>query len=372
MIESSLYPSYRELYQYNPVFARKKVIEVYRITRKQSLTASIVKTNRCVVREILRRYERGGEQGLQNRSRRPQHSPRRTPLHIEGIILSERKKTGFGRDRIARNLSERGIVVSPSTVRYVLQRYGASAKYKRSRYRKRQRFYDFEHLHPLEHFEVDLKEIYDQSTLSHEAIAHGRSLHIPPYQWTAIDVKTRVRFLSYSYEKSFSNGLAFMLTVIYFVRMLGIRHQITLQTDNGQEFGGTSVDKLEYLNRQIFGPLHARLIHIPKGKKEWNAFVERSHQTDDNEFYIPQLELCQDVREFFWRAMRWQWVYNTKRRHSTIMMTPMQKLLSYRKVPKYGAIFPIMNLDTIGANMHLFFPNKSQSSGGDVLTKDQI
>jgi hypothetical protein len=37
------------------------------------------------------------------------------------------------------------------------------------------------------------------------------------------------------------------------------------------------VDKLEYLNKQIFGPLNVRLIHIPKGKKEWNAFVERSH-----------------------------------------------------------------------------------------------
>ena len=63
MIESLLYPSYRELYRYNPVFARKKVIEVYRLTRKQSLTASIVKTNRCVVREILRRYERGESRG---------------------------------------------------------------------------------------------------------------------------------------------------------------------------------------------------------------------------------------------------------------------------------------------------------------------
>ena len=53
-------------------------------------------------------------------------------------------------------------------------------------------------------------------------------------------------------------------------------------------------------------------------------------------------------------------------------MTPMQKLLSCRKVPKSVAIFPVMNLDTIGANMHLFFPNKSQPSGGYVLTKDLL
>lgn len=81
------------------------------------------------------------------------------------MIITERNKTGYGRDRIARNLTEKGIPVKPSTVRNVLRRYKASAKYKISKYRKKQRFYDFEELYPLEHFEVDLKEIYDQSTL---------------------------------------------------------------------------------------------------------------------------------------------------------------------------------------------------------------
>lgn len=84
-------------------------------------------------------------------------------------------------------------------------------------------------------------------------------------------------------------GLIFMMSIIYFLRALGLTHEITLQTDNGEEFGGKSVNKLDYLNRAIFGPLNTKLIHIPKGKKEYNAFVERSHQTDDNEFYIPQL-----------------------------------------------------------------------------------
>jgi hypothetical protein len=57
-------------------------------------------------------------------------------------------------------------------------------------------------------------------------IRHARAINVPPYQWTAIDIKTRLRFLSYSYEKSFSNGLSFMLTIIYFLRILGITHRI--------------------------------------------------------------------------------------------------------------------------------------------------
>jgi putative transposase len=372
MIDLSLYPSYRELYQKDPMFAREKVIEVYKKTQNKSLTAKIFRTNRSVVKRIIKRYELQGQDGLKNRSKRPKTSPTRTPLHIEAIIVAQRKKTGYGRDRIARNLGQRGVDVKPSTVRYVLRRYKLGAKYKRNKYRKKQRFYDFEELYPLQHFEVDLKEIYDQSTLSYETITHATEINIPPYQWTAIDVKTRIRFLSYSYEKSFANGLAFMLTVIYFLRMLGITHTITLQTDNGQEFGGTSIDKLHYLNKDIFEPLNSRLIHIPKGKKEWNAFVERSHQTDDNEFYIPQLELCQDVKEFFWRAMRWQWVYNTKRNHSTIKMTPMEKLLSYREVPKYASVFPVMNLEAIGTNLQIFFPQNTQSTGAHLLTNDQF
>jgi transposase len=371
VVDLSLYPRYKELYQQAPLFARKKVVEVYQQTNNKSLTARLFKTHLCVVRQIIQRFEREGEEGLKNRSQKPKHSPNKTTLSIEGMILIEREKTGYGRDRIARNLSARGIPVKPSTVRYVLKRYQASAKYKRSRYRKKQRFYDFEELHPLEHFEVDLKEIYDPFTLSEQAIQHAKAIHIPLYQWTAIDIKTRLRFLSYSYEKTFSNGLVFLLTLLYFLRMLGMEHPITFQTDNGEEFGGKSVDKLEYLNREMLEPLQARLIHIPKGKKEWNAFVERSHQTDDNEFYIPQLELCQDAKEFFWRAMRWQWVYNTKRRHSTIQMTPMEKLLSYRKVPKYVAIFPVTNLDTFGGNIDIFFPKNIQPTGADVLTYDQ-
>jgi len=55
---------------------------------------------------------------------------------------------------------------------------------------ERRRFYDFDALYPLSHFEVDLKEIYDKGTLSEESITRASKLNIPPYQWTFIDVKT--------------------------------------------------------------------------------------------------------------------------------------------------------------------------------------
>jgi len=157
------------------------------------------------VRKVVRRREERGEEGLKGLSRRPKHSPRKTSTAVEALIVAERKKTGYGRERIARLLRERGVEVSPFTVRYVLRRYKLRVKYKRSRYRRRNRFYDFEALYPLQHFQVDLKEVYDATTLSGQTLHWAKRLNIPPYQWTAIDVKTRLRFISYSYEKTFTN-----------------------------------------------------------------------------------------------------------------------------------------------------------------------
>jgi len=357
MNQEILYPSYRELLKADKIMARKFIIQTYQKTGNISEVARIFKTTRKTVRQIIKRYGAKGEAGLVDLSRRPKSSPKKTATHIEGIIIAEREKTGYGRERIARNLRERGIEVKESTIRYVLKRYKLTGKYKRSRYRKKVRFYDFESLHPLEMFQVDLKEIYDRTTLSKEAIKHAEELEIPLYQWTAIDVKTRIRFLSYSYTKSFTNGLLFMMSIIYFVRKFGMNHHITLQTDNGEEFGGKSPNKLEYLNREIFHPLNSSLFHIPVGKKEYNAFVERSHQTDDNEFYIPQIERCESKEEFFDRGLRWEWFYNTKRIHSTIGMTPYKKLCSHLKVPKESCLFPVMNLDNMTSLIQTYFKN---------------
>jgi len=49
---------------------------------------------------------RGG--GAQGPNAPVQHSPRRTPLSLEVAIVAERKKTGYGPDRIARLLQARG------------------------------------------------------------------------------------------------------------------------------------------------------------------------------------------------------------------------------------------------------------------------
>src|ERR1700675_3333615 len=75
-----------------------------------------------IPRQILsgwwKRYQQGGVEGLQPRSRRPQRSPRRVATGIERGILQIRRR-GLGPARIA---LETG--VSPATVYRVLVRHG--------------------------------------------------------------------------------------------------------------------------------------------------------------------------------------------------------------------------------------------------------
>jgi hypothetical protein len=75
--------------------------------------------------------------------------------------------------------------------------------------------------------------------------------------------------------------------------------------------------------------------------------VERSHQTDDNEFYSPQIERCSDLKEFYFRALKWEFMYNTKRHHPTLGMTPFRKLTMERKISKLVALFPVVQLEKL-------------------------
>jgi transposase InsO family protein len=68
---------------------------------------------------------------------------------------------------------------------------------------------------------------------------------------------------------------------------------------------------------------------IRKGQPQDNAYVERSHGTDDTELYIPWLTSVKTEREFLGRMCWWQQTYNLARPHSGRAMndrTPYEKL----------------------------------------------
>lgn len=113
----------------------------------------------------LKRYQQSGEQGLQDQSRRPRHSPSRTAPEMEAQVLALREETGWGGRKIARVLKDRGLVnvPHPNTVTDILRRYD---KLDEEEAEKHQAFKRFERDHANELWQMDFK--------GHFALVAGR------------------------------------------------------------------------------------------------------------------------------------------------------------------------------------------------------
>lgn len=144
--------------------------------------------------------------------------------------------------------------------------------------------------------------------------------HLPSgkYQYTAIDVFSRLRCIR-AYDKatmqSSINFICYVLKYFSFTVKL-------IQTDNGPEFQKEFVKHLEGI-----GLAHQYIwIHTP----DQNGCVERSHRTDQDEFYnlidLNSLSLNELNREI----LLWNQKYNQKRLHWALnWKTPEQFLKLY-------------------------------------------
>jgi hypothetical protein len=132
---------------------------------------------------------------------------------------------------------------------------------------------------------VDVKDIRDKRALGTALCDHLAKRGLPRYQWTAVDGLTRLRAAcGRSHRINRSNGLAFLALILLHLRALGIDRKVTFQTDWGQEFGGDNPEQVAQLSAKFLAPLGGELSRYPKGCKEYNGRVERSHRADDEEW----------------------------------------------------------------------------------------
>lgn len=131
------------------------------------------------------------------------------------------------------------------------------------------------------------------------------------YQFTAIDVLTKRRVLEVSTRCS-SHAAARFLRICLREFSFPLR---AVQADNGPEFQGAFTRELQ-----------ARGITQYFGDPRWprcQSYVERSHRTDDEEFYA-QGNLRSTVTAFRPLLKAWQEAYNTERPHAALRyLTPM-------------------------------------------------
>lgn len=291
--------------------------------------------------------------------------PNRTPLHIEELVVELAKKTNLGPHRLSVLLKPSyRISLSPYTIRNILRRHGVYCRKYKSVNGNRRYAANLAEFRPFEFWQIDTKHIADQSALPPEAYAAIFKNKLPQYQFTAIDIKTRLRFIAYAYSPSFTNGLAFLLLVASWLRAFGVNRHLFFQTDNGAEFGGTASSRKRLMMQSfIFDPLNVSLLNIPPGQKQANSYVERSHRTDDEEFYALNLSLSTSLRSFLRMAQNWICHYNFTRPHFGSNMagnTPVEAIQRYHCLchPAIAAM-PVVILDRLAVHIGDLF-NLSQ------------
>ena len=347
MLALTLTEAYQLTHQEGKVILRLRIVDTWKECGSLRETARRLSISRNTVRKWVRRYQESGEAGLMDRSRRPHHSPRRTPPEVEEQVLSLNRERGWGRKRIAHALG-----LPEGTVRHILRRHLGEGRRKR---KKRRMFYPahwaWEEGEPFRLAQVDTKDILDKGTLGTRLWDHLRKHRLPRYQWTFLEGRTRFRFLAYSHRLSVVNGLCFVALVMSWLRAWGIDVEVQWQEDWGPEFGGENPEHLAKLDERYYRPFGAKLRRAPKGRKGYQGRVERSHRTDDEEFYLPCLGRVRTVEGFLRRAQGWQYYYNVERPHFGVGMngkSPLEKLRELGwDLPDKFACFPVILLDEV-------------------------
>ena len=314
---------YKTLREVNAATARLAVLEYLKTNgRNISDAARTFDINRSVVYDILRKEAEGD---LDDRSRAPIGQPNKTPPEIEQKVIEAKNKTRLGPKRLSLYLSKyEAIKVPAGTIRHILRRNKHRLTYPRGRTRhqkKKREFVDWYSAKCFEVVQVDVKYIRDQKALTKQEIIHLDQCGIPNYQWGAMDVNSRFKLIAYSRERSWTNGLCFYLWVISWLRSHGVTVEIVFTVDNGEEFGGKSWLKMKELRKLLSG-FGCRLIQNHKGHPEENAHLERSHLTDDREFYQLRALSIHSEQDLLDEATGYIYYYNNVREHSSLDYQP--------------------------------------------------
>jgi transposase len=315
---TGIHLDYQELRKTSPKAARQAILSILKSTHGNiTETARILTITRKTIYKALRKKNEGS---LDDSSRAPHTVANKTAEAIEQSVVILKTKTNYGPDRLYDELIETaGIDLSIHTIRNIVRRNRDKIKSKRHKPKKAapRQFVDWYTARAFEIVQIDLKHIVDQKALSEEQISHIYAHDLPLYQWGALDVRSRFKLIGYSTEKTWTNGLCWFLWVTSWLRSHGVTCQIIYTVDHGVEFGGDCWWKIADLKKLLSG-FGCKLIQNHKKCPQENAQLERSHRTDDDEFYIPRILHISNRESFFTEAMNYIYYYNNVRKHSSL------------------------------------------------------
>ena len=259
-------------------------------------------------------YKKGGDRGLELKSTRPRTNPKETPIRIKERIIELRKKKKQCSLKIQWDLKEEGIAIHYQTIQKIIKAEGLTRQY---RTRKIKCDYVRIPLKKGELVELDVKYVPER--------IKGRRY----YQFTAIDCATRWRCLKAYDDASTFAAIKFLRKL---VRVADFKVQ-AVKTDNGSCF----TNRYTGYNKST-DPLNPRLhafdilcneLKVPHylidpGKPQQNAFVERSHRTDQEKFY--EENKFRTFEELKYKLRIWNMEYNNTKHCGLNGKTPNEML----------------------------------------------
>ena len=254
-----------------------------------------------------------------------------TPAPLERIVVRLRKQTNYGPKRLKIELELHGITLGEKAIRGILERRGLVKKQRRKRKKTLKRYFA-----PYAGYRIQV----DTKAVPHP----GRDLRSPLcYQFTAIDCYSKIRFLWIYEELSNYNSIDFLKRALQFYESIGITVE-TVQTDNHITFtnlyngGNKKEDHQEIRIHPVTEFLLSQGIHhllSRPGTPTDNAFVERSHRTDNEEFYRTVSLSSFSMKQLNQALQKWSYCYNILRPHSSCGNLPPMKY--YLTVGQTGA-----------------------------------
>lgn len=261
-------------------------------------------------------FKRYGFEGLDNKSTRPKSNPRETPIRIKERIIELRKKKKQCALKIKWDLQGEGISIHFQTIQKIIKTEGLTRKY---RDRKAQCKYVRIPLKKGELVEIDIK--YVPSRIERQRC----------YQFTAIDCSSRWRYLQAYPDASSFSAISFLKELIAAADF----KILAIKTDNGSCFTNryTGYNKSTDPLNPRFHPFDALCdeLGIPHylidpGKPQQNAFVERSHRTDQEKFY--EQNRFRSFADLKHKLRLWNMQYNDTKHCGLNGLTPNQALRS--------------------------------------------
>ena len=324
----------------------RNLLRIFHKNISKDKQALLFREPQLTLEEIKENYE-----GLLSCSRRPKHLRWIAPPELEEKVKKLYKEHNWGHKRMTKFLYRRDKkIYKESLIRGIYKRNGYKVSKVRTKKWIRRALYDYKSLLPFEYVHYDVKHILDQWALP-EKVYEKFSLKVdlPIYQRTIIDACTRMRWLSYSNHINSTLGIAYLKLWLMFIRSLNVATKMHIGFDWGTEFCSASEKKLAK-RQESLSPLNVKLYQYEGSRDVRKNLIERSHKTDDEEFYIAIASKIKDRKTFEKEAKGWFLYYNKYREHSWIAMewaTPYEKLSSFSSIllPERFLEFPILILD---------------------------